>query len=141
MTQGIHRVGEIIEVTYQATKSTSGLTDVTMEIYDETHVKDGINFPDVTMTEIGSTGRYYGSFTPDVEGVWNVMIDSVTKSGKTVKQYAVTGYNVDAVGDAVAVVDSTMAKDATVAKTGADGDTLETLSDQLDAVEGPPMIG
>lgn len=191
------KVGVLIEQTYQATKATSGLTDVTMEIYDETRAKDGVNFPDVTMTEIGSTGRYYGSFTPDAEGFWRVMIDSATKSGKVVRDFKIVGHDIDSVGDAVgalndistaevnAQVDTALAdydaptkaeldsglaglNDVSTAEVntqvdtaladydgptkaeldaselairGADNDTLETLSDQLDAVEGPPMLG
>jgi len=163
MAQGIYKISEVIEVTYQATKSTTGLTDVTMEIYDETRAKDGVNFPDVTMTEIGSTGRYYGTFTPDAEGIWRVMIDSATKSGKVVKDFAVTAHNIDSVGDALAALNNLSAAEVNtqvdtaltdydgptkaeldaseLAIRGADSDTLETLSDQLDGVEGPPMIG
>jgi hypothetical protein len=101
MSNGAYKVGEPIEVTYQAKDSTSGLTDVTMEIYDETKSKDVINFPDVIMTEIGFTGRYYGSFTPDAVGSWKVLINSATKSGKLVKQFEVVNHNVDSIGDAV----------------------------------------
>ena len=161
--QGIYKVGEVIDVTYQATKATSGLTDVTMEIFDETRALDGTNFPDVIMTEIGSTGRYYGSLTPDVEGVWTVMIDSASKSGKIVKTFLVVGHNIDSIGDAIAglnnlstaevntEVDTALADYDAPTKAeldaaelnirGADSDTLETLSDQLDDVGSPPMVG
>lgn len=129
--QGIYKIGEVIEVTYQATKTESGLTDVIMEIYDETGAKDIPSFPDVVMVEIGSTGRYKGSFTPDVVGKWRVMIDSVVKKGKMVKDYDVVAHNIDSIG-------------GDMAKTGSDGDTLESLSDQLDIIttpDSPPMIG
>lgn len=96
-----NKVSVPIEVTYQAAGGTVGLLDVTMVIYDESHALDGVNFPDVTMTEIGSTGRYYGSFTPDAEGVWNILIDSATKPGKVVRQFDVVGHDVDSIGDAV----------------------------------------
>lgn len=161
--QGIYKSGEIIDVTYQATKATAGLTDVTMQIYDESRALDGVNFPDVTMTEIGSTGRYYGSFTPDAEGVWTVMIDSATKSGKVVKTFLVVGHNIDSIGDAIAALNNLSAAEVntevdtaladydgpTKAELdtaesnirGTDSDTLKTLSDQLDGVEGPPMLG
>ena len=99
------KVGIIREVTYQAVGSTSGLIDVTMEIYDETGAKDGVGFPDVVMAEIGVTGRYKGSFTPDVEGKWRVMMDSATKPGKVVRDFDIVGHDVDSVGDAVAVTD------------------------------------
>jgi len=105
MGQGLYKIGQAIEITYQATKAQTGLLDVTMVIYDEGHAIDAINFPDVVMTEIGTTGRYYGAFTPDVEGEWTVLIDSVTKSGKVVKKYSVTAHNIDSVGDDVVAVD------------------------------------
>ena len=100
-----YKVNKVIEETYQAAGATTGLVDVTMEIYDETRAKDAINFPDITMTEIGATGRYYGSFTPDVEGEWRAVINSATKAGKVVRQYTVVAHDVDSVGDAVAVTD------------------------------------
>lgn len=133
MAQGIEKVvGEVVEVTYQAAGSTTGLTDVTMEIYDETGAKDGIDFPDVVMTEIGTTGRYKGQFTPDVIGKWRAMIDSATKPGKIVKDYDVVGHNPHSIGEKLNILQ------------GEDGDTLETLSDQIDTILAPdssPMIG
>jgi hypothetical protein len=133
MGQGTFKVDEVIEVTYQATASTTGLVDVTMEIYDETGAKDGVNFPDVVMTEIGASGRYKGQFTPDQQGKWRVMIDSATKPGKLVKDYDVVGHNSHSIGEKLESLQ------------GGDGDTLETLSDQIDgiptSVDQPPMIG
>ncbi len=105
MPQGIYKVDEVIEVTYQAAAKTSGLIDVTMEIYDETGAKDVVNFADVIMTELGATGRYKGVFTPDEEGKWRVMIDSATKPGSMVKDFDVTAANINSIGDAVAAVD------------------------------------
>jgi hypothetical protein len=158
MAQGLYKLNEAIKFTYQAANATTGLT-VTMEIFDETGAKDLINFPDVTLTEIGTTGRYVGSLTPDATGVWTIMAAAAGGSGKIVKQYDVATYNVDAVGAAMAK-DSTVAKDATVAKEasvakeatllqteidirGVDGDTLKTLSDQIDTLPqvSPPMVG
>jgi VCBS repeat-containing protein len=101
-------MGEAIEVTYQAKGATTGLTDVVMEIYDESGAKDIVTFPDVTMTEIGATGRYYGSFTPDAVGQWKVLIDSVTESGKMVKQFDVVSHNIDSIGNAVDSVKTTV---------------------------------
>jgi len=134
-----------------------------MKIYDESRAQDLVNFPNVTMTEIGATGRYYGSFTPDAEGIWTVMINSATKPGEIVKIFAVTAHNIDSIGDTIAAlnnlsaaqvnaaVDTALADydaptkaelDITEANIrGADSDTLKSLSDQIDSVEGPPMIG
>ena len=106
MAQGQYKVGEEIEVTYQAAGATSGLLDIKMEIFDETGVKDTTNFPDVIMVEIGSTGRYKGSFTPDLKGKWRVMINSNAKKGKVVKDYDVVGYNIESIGGALSGLDS-----------------------------------
>lgn len=106
MAQGQYKVSEQIEVTYQAAGAASGLTDIKMEIYDETGVKDIPNFPDVMMTEIGSTGRYKGSFTPDQKGKWRVMINSNSKKGKVVRDYDVVDYNIDSIGGALTNLDS-----------------------------------
>jgi len=161
MGQGTYKVNEVIEVTYQSSGSVSGLTDVTMEIYDETRAKDGVNFPDVTMTEIGSTGRYYGTFTPDAAGKWRVMVDSATKPGKLVKDYDIVAHNIDSIGNAVdGLNDISTTQVATELETydaakkaeldttesnirGADSDTLKTISDQIDNLPqtSPPMIG
>ncbi len=112
-----YKVSEAIQVTYQTDGAKTGET-VTMEIFDETGSKDIINFPDVTMTEIDTTGRYSGSFTPDVEGEWVVMISYSTGKGKIVKQYSVGGYNLNDVGLTV--------------------DTIET---QTQGIDSPPMVG
>lgn len=144
MPQGTYKVDEAIEVTYQAAGATTGLVDVTMEIYDETGAKDISGFPDIVMTEIGATGRYKGSFTPDVEGKWRVMIDSVTKPGKMVKDFDVVAANINSIGDAIASVDTKL--DSTeLSIRGGNSDTLETLSDQIDGIPGAadsaPSIG
>ena len=161
--QGIWKTGEAIDVTYQAVKNTTGLVDVVMKIYDETRALDGVNFPDVTLTEIGATGRYYGSFTPDTEGVWTVTVDCATKPSAVVKTFNVTAHNIDSIGDAVAALNNLSAADvnaevdaaladydaptkaeldsAEVAIRGVDNDTLKTLSDQIDGLEGSAMLG
>ena len=161
MARKDYKVSEEIKVTYQAPGAATGLT-VTMEIYDETGAKDGVNFPDVTMTEIGSSGRYQASFTPDALGEWVIQI-SDTNGGKVVKQYSVGGYNLDGIGTAVdGLNDVSTAEVNTEVDTalsdydgptkaeldsaesnirGADSDTLKSLSDQIDGLESPPMIG
>jgi hypothetical protein len=154
-----YKVNTVREITYQAAGSTTGLTDVTMEIYDETGAKDGVNFPDVTMAEIGTTGRYKGSFTPDAEGKWRVMINSATKPGQIVKDFEIVGHDVDSVGDDVATVDGkvvtvdgkidtvdgkiTALNDVSAAEVNTEVDTA--LAD-YDVAKGsdivsPPMVG
>ena len=100
-----YAVNEVIQVTYQTDGAKSGKT-VIMEIFDETGAKDIINFPDVTMTEILTTGRYDGSFTPDAQGEWVIMVSYDSGKGKIVKQYSVGGYNLDDVGQKVTAIES-----------------------------------
>ena len=94
-----YKVNESIQVMYQAAGAATSLTPL-MEIYDETGVKDIVNFPDVNMTEIGSSGRYTGSFTPDQEGEWSVQISDVN-GGKVVKQFSVGKDNVSGISSKV----------------------------------------
>jgi len=130
----IYKVGNAIEIVYQATKATSGLTDVTMVIYDETHTLDGVNFPNVILTELGSTGRYYGSFIPDVVGEWTILVGSVTKKGSVVKKFSVGNYNVDDVQAAIATLNDLSVADITSALTSYDVATVDDIS-------GQPMLG
>ena len=98
---GDRKVGEAIEETYQAPGATSGLTDITMEIFDETGLKDPVDYPDVVMVEIVSTGRYKGSFIPDTQGKWRIMVNSASKKGLMVRDYDVIGHNIDSIGNAI----------------------------------------
>jgi len=156
-----HKVGTTIEVTYQAAGAVTGLSDVTMVIYDELHALDGVDYPDVVMTEIGSTGRYYGSFTPDTAGNWTLMIDSATTPGKVVKKYRVGIHDENSVGALIEALNDMSSADVTAILSaydgptkaeldtaegnirGTDSDTLKTLSDQIDGLpsSAPPMLG
>ncbi len=92
-----YAVNEAIKVTYQTDGAKSGEA-VTIEIFDETGVKDPVDFPDIVMTEILTSGRYEGTFTPDAQGEWIIMISYSSGKGKLVKQYSVGGFNLDDVG-------------------------------------------
>ncbi len=103
---GDRKVGEVIEETYQAPGATSGLTDITMEIFDETGLKDPVDYPDVTMVEIVSTGRYKASYIPDIRGKWRIMVNSASKKGLMVRDHNVVDHNIDSIGNAVADISS-----------------------------------
>lgn len=124
MAKKNYKVGEEIRVVYQAPGAATGET-VTMEIYDETGAKDVVNFPDVTMTEVGTKGRYRGTFTPDVEGEWEIQIALSSGDGGIVKQYSVGGYNVDGVGSIVSDIDA----------------QLDTVEGKIDGLDSPAMVG
>ena len=81
----LYKVGNEITVTYMTAKATTGLT-VTMNVYDEAGVLDAGQSG--AMTEIGTTGRYEKSFTPDAAGYWRALIDD-NKDGHQVISYRV----------------------------------------------------
>lgn len=99
-----YKISEAINVEYNTDGFKTGET-VTMEIFDETLAKDIITFPDVTMTERGTSGIYDGSFTPDAQGEWLVLCYYGTGKGKVIKKYSVGGYNLDAVGQKIDTIE------------------------------------
>jgi len=117
MATGTYKNGVAILVTYQAVACATGKT-VTMAVYDEEHALDEAK-GSAGMTEIGATGRYYATFTPDAEGEWIVIMENTTDgNGEVVKAFAVAGHDVDSIGDAVATVDGKI-------------DTLDTVADGI----------
>lgn len=113
------KINKAIEVTYQAAGAVSGLDDVKMDVYDEGHAIDAAKGV-AAMTEVGATGRYYATFTPDAEGEWQIHIDSITTPGKVVKHYTVVAHDVDSVGDGVVTVDG----------------KVDTVDGKVDTVDG-----
>jgi len=99
----LYKKGEVIEFGYQAPNATSGLSDVTAEIYLPGKMKDS-NFPDITMVEVGDTGTYRGEFTPNETGVWQVVMHLASGDGQVNKAYSVGNYNLHEVGAAVDAV-------------------------------------
>jgi len=152
----IYKDGVSIIVTYQASNAATGKT-IAMDIYDESQALDATKSV-AAMTEIGTTGRYYATFTPDAEGEWIAMMyDSVSGTGDVVKAFKVVGHDVDSIGDNIDLIkastdnlpsdpadQSAVEAAITASETsirGADGDTLKTIADQLDTLESPPMVG
>ena len=103
MAQKNYKVNESIEVIYQAAGSESG-AGVIMNIFTPDHVADS-DFPDVVMTEIGNSGRYYGDFIPNAEGEWSVQIAKSDGTGKSTKAFSVGGWNVHTLGAKVIVLE------------------------------------
>lgn len=164
MAQKSYKVGEAIEVVYQALNAKSAAI-VHMEVYDETHILI-IGGPTV-LTELGASGRYYGSFIPDVEGNWTVEIQESDGTGKVVKAFSVGTKNISDVGATVDIikndtttlgtnvgivegkvdtvgtkVDTAQSKvDAVDAKVvDLDGDVVN-LTTKVDGLQSPPMVG
>ena len=99
-----YAVNEVINVEYNTDKFSTGET-VTMEIFDETFVKDLVNFADVTMIERADAPIYDGSFTPDAQGEWLVLCSYGAGKGKVIKKYSVGGYNLDIVGQKIETIE------------------------------------
>ena len=135
--QIIAKVDGSVDVTYQAVKEQTGLIDVTMKILDETRAPDVINFPDVVLTEIGATGRYYGSFTPDVKGVWTYIVDSVTKKGPLTGTIIVTEHDLDSIASLVTDLNNLSTAQVQVIVDDAETNILAAISN----LESPAMLG
>jgi hypothetical protein len=101
MAEKNFKVGESIEVQYQAGNGESGLT-IRMEILkpDKSKVSGG----PFNLTEIGNSGRYFGSFVPDVIGEWSVQLERADGTGKGVKTFSVGDYHIDDLGNRITLM-------------------------------------
>jgi hypothetical protein len=156
-----YKVGESIEIVYQAPNKASGLLNVVSEIYlpGDPPQKNPVYFPDIVLVEIGTTGTYRGEFEPNAQGEWKVITHKADGDGQVISKYSVGAYDVHTVGEAVGTVDTKAS--GIKSKTdnlpgdpasesgvrGPDNDTLKTISDQIDAVDAkvgaldtPPMV-
>ena len=155
-------MAKTFEIIYQAAGAGTGKV-VQIDVYKPDKSKD-IGQSGLA-TEIGTTGRYYKSFDSDAPG-WFVEI-SDNAGGKAVKHFdkdvwdshgiadAVADIQtaVDAVVSAIATLDmaiggigtdlSAIGDDVNGIKTVTDGlnTALAAISDKLDALESPPMVG
>lgn len=159
MAQKNYKVNEAIKVDYQTPGSQTGLT-VQMDVYDETDTLDAGK--STTMTEQGARGKHVASFTPDAQGDWRVEIDDGA-GGEAIKHYSVGAENIHSVGGkidalndisttevntevdtALADYDGPTKAELDTAESnvrGTDNDTLKDISDQIDNIVAPPMIG
>jgi len=155
-------MAKTFEVVYQAAGAATGKT-VQIDVYKPDKTKDETQSG--AATEIGTTGRYYKAFDADAPG-WSIQC-SDDDGGKAVKHYGPDIYDaagvtdvvadvqtaVDAVASAIATLDTTVggvstdlsavAGNVTDIKTVTDGlsAALGAISDKVDALESPPMIG
>jgi len=155
-------MAKTFEVVYQAAGAATGKT-VQIDVYKPDKSKDEAQSG--AATEIGTTGRYYKSFDADAPG-WSIQC-SDNDGGKAVKHYGPDIYDaagvtdvvadvqtaVDAVALAIATLDTAVggvstdlgavAGDVTDIKKVTDGlsEALGAISDKVDALESPPMIG
>jgi len=129
MSNKEYKVGEVIPLGYQAPGKESGLI-IIAEIYLPSLEKDIINFPDVTLLEVGSSGTYRESFVPNDSGTWQVITHKDDGSGQVVKNYSVGVHNVHSVGEAIADVVSDI--------TDMDAKII-AIDTKVSALETPPM--
>lgn len=138
-------VGESIEILYQAPNAESGL-DVRADIYDELKAPFSVDNP---LAEVGDTGTYRGSFTPDEQGEWEAVIykfvDSNTRDGQVTKRYSVGAHNVHSVGEKANNIQTKVDEiDTTVDGIDLQLDGMDTKLDDIDTKVGsldtPPMV-
>jgi len=151
------RVGEGVEVVYQAQNAATGVV-VNMEVYDET--KTLVAGGPIVLMELGTSGRYYGTFTPDAQGEWLVQIEQEGGIGKAVKAYSVGEHNIHEIGAKVITIEdnvSSLGTEMGIVEGKVDGlpgkhDTTHTKIDnvkakvdsmdlKIDALGTPAMIG
>jgi len=119
-----YRVGEGIEVVYQAQNAATEVV-VNMEVYDETHtiVAGG----PIVLVELGTSGRYYGTFTPDEAGEWSVQIEQAGGVGKATKSFSVGGHNIHEIGAKVVTIEDNV---------GSLGTNMGTVEGKVDSLPG-----
>lgn len=124
------KVGEVIEIVYQAPGRESGLTSIVAEIILPGNIKDS-DYPDETLVETLDKGVYSATFTPDQQGEWKAIVHKPGNEGQVVKRYSVGAHNVHSVGEKANDIKSTV-----------DGiDTqLDTMETKIDNLDTPPMI-
>lgn len=129
MAKKDYSLNDPIKVYYQAPNRETGLT-INMKVFDEADAEDALQSG--AMTEIGTSGIYWKSFTPDAVGEWRVECAKADGSGAVTRHYSVGTVNLEDVGDVLSTVDGKV-------------DTVEGKIDaidlELDGLVTPPMIG
>lgn len=116
-----YKINVAIIVFYQTSGARTGRT-IQMDVYDETQAKDIAQSG--TMTEIGTTGRYYKTFTPDAVGYWNIMCyDTVGMiKGHVLKTYKIITEDLDTIGTQLDDIE-------------AETNKIQTIDDNVDAIK------
>ena len=111
MASGNYKNGVAIGLVYQAAALLSNAIPEAI-VYDEGGALDGAKSTSLTSSLLAgelsglAVGSYRGSFTPDAEGAWTVIIEDKNNAGQVSKTYNVAGYDMDSVGDLVAALDT-----------------------------------
>ena len=111
MAGGTYKNGVAIDLVYQAAALLSNaIPDAT--VYDEGDALDTVKSTGLTSSLLAGAlsgvaiGSYRGSFTPDAEGPWTVIIEDKNNAGQVSKIYNVAGHDLDSVGDLVTALDT-----------------------------------
>jgi hypothetical protein len=155
-------VAKTFEVIYQAAGAGTGKT-VNMKVFKPDKSEDATQA--AVLTEIGTTGRYYGQFDAEAPD-WSVQVED-DGGGKGVRHFGRDKWDSHGVADLVADVQtavdavassiSTLQTTVTGIETKVGEIDLETegitsavsalethlsgIEDKIDALESPPMIG
>lgn len=95
MAEKNFKIGESIEVQYQAGNGESGLTILMKVVKPD---KSFVLGDPVTLTEVGNSGRYWASFVPDSMGEWSVQVERADGTGKVTKAFSVGEYHIEDLG-------------------------------------------
>jgi len=95
MAEKNFKVGESIEVQYQAGNGDSGLI-INMKIVKPD--KSFVPGDPIVLTEVGNSGRYWASFVPSTIGDWSVQVEKADGTGKVTKAFSVGDYHVEDLG-------------------------------------------
>jgi len=95
MAEKNFKIGESIEVQYQAGNGDSGLT-IKMRVVkpDKSYVPGD----PVVLTEVGNSGRYWASFVPNIIGDWSVQVEKADGTGKVTRAFSVGDYHIEDLG-------------------------------------------
>ena len=146
MAQGIYKSGEIIHLTYQAIGGLSNAIPVS-KVYDEGNASDVAKQTVLNSALLAGEkagGRYLGYFTPDAEGAWTICIQDKNGDGLVSKTYEVSGYNVDALGDAQVAMESGLKSAALIDRSAvissAKSDALVKQSAIISSVKSAQLV-
>jgi len=130
----IYKVNNPIITAYQARNAATGET-VVMSVFDETQAFDAAKSLSA-MTEFGATGRYYGTFTPDVVGDWTVLMHEANGKGPAVKAYTVGSYGISDIGTSVEAISGAVIGDLEVDIQAVSGAIISDLETDIQTISG-----
>lgn len=130
----IYKVNNPIITSYQARNAKSGET-IVMSVFDETQSFDASKSLSA-MAELGTTGRYYGTWTPDATGDWTVLMHEPNGRGPAIKSYVVGTYDADTIGTSVEAVSGAIIGDLETDIQAVSGAVITDLEVDIQSISG-----